>query len=53
MDDLIKDAARRSASYLESLNARSVAPSAEAIQRLKGFDVPLQAEPIAPMLVVA
>jgi glutamate/tyrosine decarboxylase-like PLP-dependent enzyme len=53
MDDLIKDAARRSASYLESLNARSVAPSAEAIQRLKGFDVPLQAEPIAPMQVLA
>jgi glutamate/tyrosine decarboxylase-like PLP-dependent enzyme len=53
MDDLIKDAARRSASYLESLNARSVAPSAEAIQRLKGFDVPLQDEPIAPMQVLA
>jgi glutamate/tyrosine decarboxylase-like PLP-dependent enzyme len=53
MRNLIQTAARRSASYLERLNARSVAPSVEAVQRLKGFDVPLQDEPIAPMQVLA
>ena len=53
MQDLIKAAARRSASYLERLSVRSVAPSAEAVQRLKGFDVPLQDEPIAPLQVLA
>ena len=43
MQDLIREAARRSARYLEDLNERSVAPPPEAVARLKGFDVPLQA----------
>ena len=53
MQDLIREAARRSARYLEDLNERSVAPPPEAVARLKGFDVPLQYEPIAPIKVLA
>jgi glutamate/tyrosine decarboxylase-like PLP-dependent enzyme len=53
MQDLIKAAARRAIGYLEGLNARGVAPSPEAIERLKGFDVPLQEEPIAAIDVLA
>jgi len=53
MQDLIKDAARRSARYLQNLKERSVAPPAEAVERLKGFEVPLQEEPIAPLKVLA
>jgi hypothetical protein len=40
MQDLIREAARRSARYLEALNERSVAPPPEAVARLKSFDVP-------------
>jgi glutamate/tyrosine decarboxylase-like PLP-dependent enzyme len=53
MQDLIREASRRSARYLEDLNERSVAPPPEAVARLKGFDVPLQHEPIAPIKVLA
>jgi glutamate/tyrosine decarboxylase-like PLP-dependent enzyme len=53
MQNLIREAARRSARYLEDLKERSVAPPPEAVARLKGFDVPLQQEPIAPMQVLA
>jgi glutamate/tyrosine decarboxylase-like PLP-dependent enzyme len=53
MEDLIKEAARRAARYLENLNERSVAPPPEAVARLKGFDVSLQPAPIAPMKVLA
>jgi glutamate/tyrosine decarboxylase-like PLP-dependent enzyme len=53
MQDLIKEAAARSTRYLERLKERSVAPSAEAVERLKAFDIPLQEEPIAPMQVLA
>ena len=53
MEDLIKEAARRSARYLEDLKERSVAPPPEAVARLSGFDVSLQEEPIAPMKVLA
>ncbi len=53
MEDLIRDAARRAARYLADLNERSVAPPPEAVARLSGFDVPLQAEPIAPPEVLA
>jgi glutamate/tyrosine decarboxylase-like PLP-dependent enzyme len=53
MQDLIREAARRSARYLEDLNERSVAPPSEAVARLKGFYVPLQHEPIAPIKVLA
>ena len=53
MGDLIKEAARRSARYLEDLKERTVAPPPAAVERLKGFDVPLQEEPIAAMQVLA
>ena len=53
MEGLIKEAARRSVHYLENLKKRSVVPSPEAVERLKGFDVPLQEEPIAPLKVLA
>jgi glutamate/tyrosine decarboxylase-like PLP-dependent enzyme len=53
MEDLIREAARRSARYLEDLKDRSVAPPPEAVARLKGFDVPLQHAPIAPVKVLA
>ena len=53
MEDLIKEAARRSARYLEDLKERSVGPPPGAVERLKGFDVPLQEEPIAAMQVLA
>jgi glutamate/tyrosine decarboxylase-like PLP-dependent enzyme len=53
MQDLIREAARRSARYLEDLKERRVAPSLEAVVRLKGLDVPLQHESIAPMQVLA
>ncbi len=53
MEDLIREAVRRSARYLEDLKDRSVAPPPEAVARLKGFDVPLQHAPIAPVKVLA
>ncbi len=53
MEDLIEEAARRSARYLGGLKERGVAPQAEALERLGGFDVPLQAEPFAPEAVLA
>jgi glutamate/tyrosine decarboxylase-like PLP-dependent enzyme len=53
MEDLVKEAAHRSVRYLEDLKERSVVPPPEAVECLKGFDVPLQAEPIPPMKVLA
>ena len=53
MEELIAEAARRSALYLEDLKERRVAPPPEAVERLKGFDLPLQEEPIAPLKVLA
>jgi glutamate/tyrosine decarboxylase-like PLP-dependent enzyme len=53
MEDLIREAARRAARYLEDLKERSVDPPPEAVARLKGFEVPLQQEPIAPLQVLA
>jgi len=53
MKDLIQEAARRAARYLRGLGKRSVSPPAEAVERLTGFDVPLQEESIASMQVLA
>jgi len=52
MQDLIREAARRSARYLQDLKERSVSPPLEAVERLTGFDIPLQDKPIAPMQVL-
>src|SRR5579862_1105630 len=40
MRDLLEDAARRSVRYLEGLDARSVAPSAAAVDALAAFERP-------------
>ena len=42
---VLADALGYATRYLESLDSRAVAPSAEAIAGLAGFDVPLQDEP--------
>ncbi len=47
------EAAERAARYLEGLKGRSVAPPREALERLEGFDLPLQPEPIAAEAVLA
>jgi len=52
MQDLIEDTAGRAIRYLESLKERRVAPPPEAVERLSGFDVPLQEEPITAMQVL-
>ncbi|MFN2491391.1 MAG: pyridoxal-dependent decarboxylase, partial [Pyrinomonadaceae bacterium] len=45
MKPLLEDAAQRAISYLDALNDRSVAPSAEAISRLAILDEPLPTKP--------
>jgi glutamate/tyrosine decarboxylase-like PLP-dependent enzyme len=42
---LLRDAAARAARYLETIGARSVAPSAEAVAALDALDVPLSEGP--------
>jgi len=44
-DDLLDDAARRSAGYLASLPTRRVAPTEDAVAALAGFDMPMPAGP--------
>ncbi|HUR59909.1 MAG TPA: aminotransferase class V-fold PLP-dependent enzyme [Opitutaceae bacterium] len=45
MKELLHDASARAIRYLETLDARSVAPSAEAVARVREFDEPLPAGP--------
>ncbi len=45
MKELLHDAAARSVRYLESLPARAVAPTANAVDALRVFDEPLPAGP--------
>jgi len=52
-DDLIADAARRGAKYLEGLARRRVAPDADAVARLRAFDIPFPEGPIDPARVLA
>lgn len=51
--DLLHDAARRAARYLESLEKRPVAPSRGAVARLAALDVPLPDAGAAPDAVLA
>jgi glutamate/tyrosine decarboxylase-like PLP-dependent enzyme len=51
--NLLRDAAHRAESYLDGLDARSVAPAQSAVARLTELDVPLQAASIAPESVLA
>ena len=53
MRPLLTAATERSLAYLESLDGRGVAPSPAAVARLRGFNVPLQEEPIEPTQVLA
>jgi glutamate/tyrosine decarboxylase-like PLP-dependent enzyme len=52
MNDLMMDAARRGARYVESLSTRKLYPSSEAIERLHELDQPLQDERIDPLEVL-
>jgi glutamate/tyrosine decarboxylase-like PLP-dependent enzyme len=53
MRELLLTAAERAIRYIDGLDARGVAPSAEAVARLSGFDIPLQDERVDPRLVLA
>ncbi len=52
MDELLTEAMRRAVNYLESLNARRVAPAPDAIERLSGFFKPLQDHSLEPAIVL-
>jgi len=52
MRDEVADAASRAQRYLTALDRRAVAPSVEAVERLKDLDVALQEEPLAPSRVI-
>jgi glutamate/tyrosine decarboxylase-like PLP-dependent enzyme len=52
MRELLENAARRAISYLDSLNARRVYPTPEAIANLKKLDEPLPDEPAEPEAVM-
>jgi len=52
MSDLIIDAARRGARYVEGLSTRKPYPSSEAIERLQELDRPLQDESTNPLEVL-
>ena len=52
MNDLMMDAARRGVRYVESLSARKLYPSSEAIERLHELDQPLQDESVDPSEVL-
>ena len=53
MEHLLLDVANRANRYVVGLPERSVAPSLEAIERLRLLDIPLQDEPIEPSRVLA
>jgi glutamate/tyrosine decarboxylase-like PLP-dependent enzyme len=53
MSDLLSDAARRASRYLQSLQARSVAPASGAIAALASLDRPLPEEASTPEAVIA
>jgi glutamate/tyrosine decarboxylase-like PLP-dependent enzyme len=53
MRELLMDAARRAAAYLDGLDGRPVAPSADAVGALAALDGPLQERPVDPAVVLA
>ncbi|MGH7678133.1 MAG: pyridoxal phosphate-dependent decarboxylase family protein, partial [Gemmatimonadaceae bacterium] len=53
LEELLSAATERSLRYLKSLDTRPVAPSAEGVGGLSGFDVPLQNDPIDARTVLA
>jgi hypothetical protein len=52
MRKLLEDTAQRAISYLESLEARSVAPLPEAVAKLSALDEPLPEAPTPPEHVI-
>jgi glutamate/tyrosine decarboxylase-like PLP-dependent enzyme len=52
MRELLENAAQRAISYLESLEHRSVGPSAEAVANLTTLDEPLPDRPTSPEQVI-
>jgi glutamate/tyrosine decarboxylase-like PLP-dependent enzyme len=52
MEKLLRLAAERAHSYLQGLDRRGVAPSPEAIQRLRAFDVPMPDVPASAETVI-
>jgi len=52
MNDLLLEAARRAASYRNSLAMRPVVPTSEALQRLELLDEPLPENPTDPQAVL-
>ena len=52
MRELLKATAERASRYLENLNDRPLAPTPEAVERLKNFDVPMPAHPTDPARVL-
>ena len=51
MNELLRDAAMRAASYLDGLDARKVAPDPDAVAPLDALDTPLPAEGCDPARV--
>jgi glutamate/tyrosine decarboxylase-like PLP-dependent enzyme len=51
--ELLNDAARRGGRYLESLGKRRVGPQAQAVERLKQLETPLQDGALDPAAVLA
>ncbi|MEO7038847.1 MAG: aminotransferase class V-fold PLP-dependent enzyme [Gemmatimonadaceae bacterium] len=49
---LLRDAADRAAAYLEGIDARAVAPTADAIAALAAFDRALSEQPMDPVAVL-
>ena len=52
-DELLRDAAERAISYLARLDDRSVAPSTEALERLRELSEPFPEEPSSPAATLA
>jgi glutamate/tyrosine decarboxylase-like PLP-dependent enzyme len=52
IDKTLNDAARRAVSYLEGLDDRPVAPSPEAVKRLRALEEPFPPEPTDPREVI-
>src|SRR3989442_2533885 len=52
MRELLENTAQRAISYLEALNARSVAPAPEAVRKLATLDVPLTEDATPPEQVI-
>lgn len=53
MNELLRDAATRAASYLDGLDTRKVAPDAVATAALEALDVPMPAAGSDPLRVIA